>query len=154
MKIIKQIIPGLAIILLVSCSQRNALDFNNKLVAIQQELMGKFSTMHTDDTAINIKTVAMLIDVQDFAKQKLDEVKGMQAPKGGEAFKEAMVNDLSGIIDSYSVLIKITEARNDEAKLAPLREDFAVWEKKLETLDDNVLEEQRKFAKANNIMLK
>jgi hypothetical protein len=151
MKLLQQLLLAAVIITMVSCKGKNALAYNEKMVGIQQELMTKVNKMQADTTG---DATAKLITFRDFAKQKRDEIKAAPAPDGGEAFKEAMVNDVTGIIESYDVLIKITEAEGDEAKLEPLRESFAVLEKKIAKLDDSVIDEQRKFAKANGIQLK
>lgn len=152
MKFIKHFLLAVTIIAITaSCNTKNTLEFNEKLVNIQQELLGRVNKMEADTSS---NALAKLQAFQSFAKTKRDEAKALQAPEGGEAFKEAMVNDISGVVESYDLLIKITQAEGDEAKLLPLREEFAVWEKKIEKLDENVLEEQRKFAKANRITLK
>lgn len=151
MKLIQQLLLAAAIITLVSCKGKNALAYNEKMVGIQQELMTKVNAMQADTSG---NATAKLISFRDFAKQKRDEIKAAVAPDDAEAFKTAMINDVNGIIDSYDVLIKITEAEGDEAKLEPLREQFSALEKKIAKLDDNVIEEQRKFAKANGIKLR
>jgi hypothetical protein len=150
MKQVKGLLLTVIIVSVISCSNKNALAFNEKLVGIQHELMNKVTKMQADTADATSK----LTTVRDFAKLKQDEVKALQAPGGGEDFKEAMLKDLDGIVQSYNVLIKITQAGNDEIKLAPLREEFAGWEKKIKQLDENVETEQRKFAKASHITLK
>jgi hypothetical protein len=151
MKLMQQLLLAAIIITLVSCKGKNALAYNEKMVGIQQELMTKVNAMQADTSG---NATAKLIGFRDFAKLKRDEIKAAVAPDDAEAFKTAMLNDVNGIIDSYDVLIKITEAEGDEAKLEPLREQFSALEKKIAKLDDLVIEEQRKFAKANGIQLK
>lgn len=150
MKLIQQLLLAAVIITLVSCKGKNALAYNEKMVGIQQELLAKVNKMKTDTS----DALGKLTTVRDFAVKKREEIKSAPAPDDAAAFKDAMVNDVTGIIESYEVLIKILNAGEDEAKLAPLREEFAVWEKKIAKLDDNVIEEQRKFAKANGIKLR
>lgn len=146
----QQLLLAAIIITLVSCKGKNALAYNEKMVGIQQELLTKATKMQTDTA----DALTKLTNVQDFAKKKLAEVKAAEAPSGGDAFKNALIADINAIIESYDVLIKITKAGEDETKLAPLREEFAGWQKKLDKLDDAVIEEQRKFAKANGIQLR
>lgn len=151
MKLLKTILLAAVIVSVVSCKSKNALAFNDKLVGIQHELLDKVNKMQGDTTT---DAAAKLKGVQDLARQKLTEIKAMATPEGGEGFKEAMQKDISGIIDTYDILLKIVSAKEDEEKIAPLKEEFNKWQEKLEKLDNEVQEEQRKFAKANNIMLK
>jgi hypothetical protein len=149
MKVLKQFLGLITIISLFSCKAKDAMDFNQKVVGIQKELMQKVNTLKGDTT----DGLNKLISIQDLAKAKRQEIKDLKTPSGGEGFKEAMINDFNGIVDSYDVLIKIKKAEGNESKLEPLREEFATWQTKLEKLDNEVLEKQREFAKANNIRL-
>jgi hypothetical protein len=149
MKLLKLIAVLFTLVTMVSCGAQQAKDFNDKLVGIQTSLMNTVNGMKSDSS----DAITKLTKVQNVAKAKIAEAKALQGPKDGEGFRQAMIDDFDGIVGSYDVLIKMLNQQGDEKALAKLQDEFSVWEKKLELLDDKVMSEQKKFVAKYNIKL-
>jgi uncharacterized protein (DUF342 family) len=148
---LQQLLLGAILVTLVSCNGKSALAFNEKMVSIQGELLKEVEKMDAD-TSGNATT--KLTNVRNFALIKLGEIKATEAPSNGEGFKTAMAASVNGMIESYNLLIKISSAPDDDPSITGLQTEYELWEKKLEKLDEDAEEAQKKFAKANNITLK
>jgi hypothetical protein len=147
---LQQLLVGAALLALVSCNGKSALAFNEKMVSIQGELLKQVEKMDADTSG---DATTKLTTVRDFALVKLGEIKATEAPSSGEGFKTAMSASVNGMIESYNVLIKISSAPDDDPSITRLQTEYELWEKKLEKLDEEAEEAQKKFAKANNIRL-
>jgi hypothetical protein len=150
MKISNVIFAFLLTICFASCDTKEALNLNDKLVGIQSEVV-TFAEKHNADSNA---TVANYEKIKTFAKQKIDEAKALKGPKDGDAFKQAMVDDLEGLIASYTILIEMTNLKEGEdEKLLTLQNDLDKVNKNIVDLDNKVNVEQRKYANAHNFRL-
>lgn len=149
MKIKHGLIALLVVVALIGCNTKNALEFNDKLVGIQKSLMAEVNKMQGDTTNAEKK----LSHIQQLAKDKIAEIKKIEAPKDGEGFKQAMIDDFDGIVSSYDILLKMLKEQGNDEKLQQLQNELAVYTSKVEKLDANVIAEQKKFASKYNIRL-
>jgi hypothetical protein len=134
---------------LVSCGAKEAKDFNDGLVKIQMNLMNEVNGMKSDTA----DALSKLTKVQNAAKAKIAEAKALPGPKDGDGFRQAMIDDFNGIVGSYEVLINMMKQQGNDEELKKLQDEFSTWEKKIEVLDDKVIEEQKKFVAKYNIRL-
>ncbi|MGC4100973.1 hypothetical protein [Ferruginibacter sp.] len=147
---ISKIIASAAVlIMLVSCGAKNAQEFNNKLVGAQRSLMSEVNKAKTD----SMDALAKLKHIQDITKTKLKEINDLKTPEGGEGFKDAMVKDFEGIVDTYDILIKMVEKKDDATEVEALKIKLDEKQVKIEDLDQKVIDEQKKFADKYHIKL-
>jgi hypothetical protein len=139
----------LVIVALIGCNTKNAVEFNDKLVGIQKSLMTEVNKMQSDTANPEKK----LSTIQQLAKDKIVEIKKIEAPKDGEAFKQAMIDDFDGIVNSYDILLKMMKEQGNDEKLRQLQNELAAISDKVDKLDANVITEQKKFASKYNIRL-
>jgi hypothetical protein len=152
MKKLALFILGASTLFLVSCGQKDAVNFNDKLVNLQKDLLKTVNTIKdskTDSTSGN----ELLKKMQAAIKTKVAELSAVKAPSDGEAFKQAMMDDFNGIDKSYDLLVKISDPATTPEEKTELMSQFSVWETKIGTLDENVISEQKKFASKHNIKL-
>ncbi|MBP6432423.1 MAG: hypothetical protein KA319_11720 [Ferruginibacter sp.] len=149
MKIKHVLVALLVVVALVSCNTKNAVEFNDKLVGMQKSLMTEVNKMQGDTTNPEKK----LSTIQQLAKDKITEIKKLEAPKDGEGFKQAMIDDFDGIVSSYDILLKMLKEKGNDEKLQQLQNELVTISSKVEKLDANVIVEQKKFASKYNIRL-
>jgi hypothetical protein len=134
----------------IGCFNKGALDFNDKLVDIQNKLLDDVEKTKMDSLnpikyfqALKLKVV--------FNTSLLNAAK---VPEGGENYKNAMYNDFKGLEKFYDLLIKSENPDLSDDQYDDLIAEKDAQQKHLDVLDEIVLEEQKKFAKANNFRLK
>lgn len=142
----KLLIVAIASFFLISCDSQNALKFNDKLVDIQKTLIREID-MSTMTVGIDVNK---LKKVRESAKEKIEEIKALKAPDGGEDFKKAMIDDLQAIYDLYDLTIKMNDPKLSEAEQDKAEKDFNIIQSKADMYDNKVIQEQRKFAKKYN----
>ncbi|MBS1509343.1 MAG: hypothetical protein JST86_00765 [Bacteroidetes bacterium] len=136
-------------LLFVSCNSRVALDFNQKLVSLQKEVITKAESMN----GVSRDSVEKWALFNNYLKQRISDMKALKAPEGGDDFKEAMLNDIYGLADAIELKAKIYQNQNNEDGGISLAQQFDSLKTVLKKLDQRVIMEQRKFAKANNFRL-
>jgi len=149
LKKIKLFIAGAVLLTLISCGSKQALDFNNKMVTIQKDLLADVNAMKGDTS----NPVAVLKKMQGKIKERMGELSAIKAPSDGGDFKSAMMDDFEAVNNSYDVLIKIANPDISETEKAELTSQISTWQSKIEVLDEKVITEQKKFASAHNIKL-
>lgn len=149
MKKIKTFLFIATIIIFASCESKNAREFNDKLVNMQKDIVSKVELIvkAPGEKGERLKTAKSYIDKQ------LEELKKIPPVKGGEAFKQAMVDDIDGLSKTYTVLVKMTDSTTTAEENTALTNELQQWETKINTLDKDVMDEQRKFAKDKGFKL-
>ena len=137
------------VIMLASCGTKEALDFNNKLVEAQKNLVTQINETQKD----TVNAIQKLQHIQDIAKTKLKEISALKEPSDGEAFKQAMEDDFQGLIDSYDVWIQMAKEKGNTDIKTDVQDKLKFWETKITDLDNKVKDEQKKFADKHNIKL-
>ena len=134
---------------LSSCDSKNAREFNDKLVNMQKDIVGKVESIikGSGEKAANIKSAKIYID------KSLEEIKKVEPVKGGEAFKQAMVDDIDGLSKTYAILVKLDEPTITTEEKTTMTNELQQWLTKINTLDKDVMDEQRKFAKEKGFKL-
>jgi hypothetical protein len=148
MKKITILLLSAVTLLLASCDTKKAKDFNDKLVGIQKEIINEAQAIMKgpDQKANKIKA-------NDFIKQKLAELEKVEPVKGGEAFKSAMVDDIKALSQVYEIAVKLEDASVTPEAATKMQEEQQQLLTKINTYDNEVLEQQRKFAKDKGFKL-
>ncbi len=143
--------------LLTSCG-KSAVDFNNKLVEYQKELITKytsFSTARLTETgeSISAATLVKADSLISYTEGKIKEINAMSVPSGGEKLQKAFIKQFTHVVEeikSFKAMndMKLSEA--DRAKAAQLNEDL---QNKAQSVDDELIREQKSFATDKRIKL-
>lgn len=131
-----------------SCDTKKAKDFNDKLVGIQKEIISQAQTIMKgpDQKASKIKANA-------FIKEKLAELEKVEPVKGGEAFKQAMIDDIKALSMVYEIAVKLEDPSTSPGDAEKLQEEQQQLLVKINDYDNQVLEQQKKFAKDKGFKL-
>lgn len=147
----KRIIAPLLLILsiaFISCDSAQSRKFNDQLVNIQKEIISKSEEMMKGPNEVENKK-----KVRDFVTIKLEELKKIKPVKGGEAFKQAMVDDINGLLQVYILAVKIEDTNTSVGDAEKYQKEQQEWLEKINTLDSDVMSEQKKFAKDKGFKL-
>lgn len=141
--------------LLTSCGV-NPVEFNDKLVDIQDSIMTEIQTISTnvatdDKAGLQTQTDAFIKKVD----AKIAEINGLEKPEGGEEF----ANTLIDAFEMYKkVAVKINEGANlSEENVDEYNKYIDEFNKMIEEGDaaeNKFLEAQKVYAKAHNMLLK
>ncbi len=150
MKKFLSIVAVLSVFFLSSCNSRQqAVSFNDKLVFIQ-----KAFSREVDIAKLTVQDeVARYKRIKEISRRKIEEIKAVKAPSDGEAFKMAMIDDIQLVYDIFDVSIKLGDEKLKEDEIKKLEAELDALRAKIDKYDDKVLEEQKKFAKANHFTL-
>jgi|SRR5882757_3251163 len=147
MKKIALFIAGAALLLLVSCGAKEALDYNNKLTSIQKSLFGKIDLLKDKATIENYKKI------QTEIKASIGELNVLKAPTDGLELKNAMIDDFELLNNEYDLEIKFLNPDIQESEKEAVKADIINWPAKMKILDEKLITAQKKFASAHNIKL-
>jgi hypothetical protein len=131
-----------------SCDGAQSRKFNDKLVNLQKEIINKSEEMMKGSNEAENKK-----KVRDFVSIKLEELKKINPVKGGEAFKQAMVDDINALLQVYVLAVKIDDKNTSPTDAIGYQKEQQDWLEKINTLDNDVMEEQKKFAKEKGFKL-
>lgn len=137
-------------IILVSCGTQDALNFNNKLVAIQNEVIREGTLLKAGGT----QDIKKLEKAKEFVKTKIQEIKDLKGPSDAEAFRNAMVDDLQFVYNIYDLTVKMLDSKTPDDEKQKLAAQILKMDAEADKYDNKMLEEQRKFAKKYNIELR
>ncbi len=153
------IVALLAIVTLVSCKTKNALDFSNTLVQLERSLekdieetenkvADYIETSKFDSVAAISERMEKKVDV------KMQEAIALKAPdeKEGKAFKEAYVKMFQFLKDLYGSYKQYGKAADDTER-AKKATDMANLAEKKQVVIDDVQNSQKAYAKAYNFKL-
>lgn len=148
MKKITILLLAAVTLMFTSCDSKKAKDFNDKLVTIQKEIINEAQAIMKgpDQKASKIKA-------NDFIKQKLAELEKVEPVKGGEAFKQAMVDDIKALSQVYEIAVKLEDTNVTPEEATKLEAEQQQLLTKIDKYDNEVLEQQRKFAKSKGFKL-
>lgn len=145
---------------MTACSGISAVDYNNKVIEIQNAIVqeatkfgGKVQQITQTRNYASIKVEAdssmAVIDAQ------LAKLKDMKAPSGGEDFKEAAIK----AFESYKVIFEkgaaaatFTDSTSQE-ELNKYISDFTAAVKESDALEDAARKAQKEFAEKNGIRI-
>ncbi len=148
-------------IVMASCSGISAVDYNDKVIDVQKEIakeaekFGKeVQRAMTTQKFENIKTAAdsslIVVDAQ------IAKLKDMEAPKGGEEFKDAAIK----AFESYKVIFEkgaaaatFTENTSQE-EIAKFVQEFTAAATESDKLEKVARKAQKEFAEKNGIKVR
>lgn len=135
-----------ASVFFTSCNSQKAKTFNDKVVKIQKDIVDQ-------SKAIGSSTVENRIKLNDYIKTKLAELEKIEPVSGGETFKQAMVEDIKALSRVFEIAVKLADPGITPAEQVALTTERQLLITKIDKLDKQVLEEQKKFAKSKGIKL-
>ena len=151
MKTIKFIALVTILVSLISCGDKNALVFNDKLVSIQKEVFKKIDVVENDTIQTDI--TKQYQELQKFVKGKIQELKVIDGPADGERFKQSMIDYMDGINAVYDASINMLKEVGNAEKLGMYKDEFTQMQTNAEKLEEKVIKEQKIFAGKHNIRL-
>lgn len=133
----------------------SAVAYNNKLSLMQQRVLNQIDILFQSDTG---QTVVNHENAQFEIELNLTDLKAIQAPEGGESFKNTLLDlfefyqmELNNGFKAILPLLDKTDLSVSESKkLDEYSEHFAQREEELFGL---MADEQKEFAKANNFKI-
>lgn len=141
--------------MLTSCGGVNPIEYNDKLVDIQDSIMTEFQSISAnvgtvDKAALQEQTDAFIKNVDT----KIAEIKGLEKPADGEELATTL-------LDAFEMYKKVAVKINEGANLA--EDDVDGYNKYIDefnkmvdegdAIENKFLEAQKVFAKANNMIL-
>lgn len=140
------------LLLFTSCSN-NYVDFNDKLVEIQKQVLPKFKAL-TENMASGLedttKVVAILAEadvLQKFTKAKVTEMNKLVVPSGGERLKSAFSAQFQFVLDLIVNLKKINNKALPESEVINAANWMVNFGKLNENLHNELVAAQQAFAK-------
>ncbi len=158
----KSLIYVLFLFVLASCSSRNALKLNDTIVKANDELRVASEVFNKSFDAIKDNNYSLLeLERQNMVNlidKKVKEIGDLKANMpGGEDFRNTFVEYYKFEKDiyenEYKDICKLTGAEGDGEKLTAIAIRMQVKAAKEESMESKIHEEQRKFAKKNNLKL-
>lgn len=135
-------------VLFTSCDSKKGRDFNDKLVNIQKDVLEKYQAiMKGANETENMKKA------KDYVDLKVAELKKVESVSGGEAFKQAMIDDIGFLGKISEIGLKLLNPDISETEATALNNEKSEWMNKATKLDNDVIDEQRKFAKDKGFKL-
>jgi hypothetical protein len=135
---------------LISCGMVDATTFNDQVVNLQQDLLKELNFTKSD--SLSDLAYFKLLKEKVITKTKL--LNAIKAPEDGEALKTAMATNFGYLEKIYDLGIK-GQAENlstaDANKIEKQKEEL---EKLMDTQENIVLDEQKKFAKSHNFQVR
>jgi hypothetical protein len=158
----KSLIYVLFLLMLVSCSSRNALKLNDTIVKANDDLRIASEVFNKSFQAVTDNNYARLeLERQNMVNlidKKVKEIGDLKANMpGGEDFRNAFVEYYKFEKDiyenEYKDICKLTGAEGDGEKLTAIAIRMQVKAAKEESMENSIHTEQQKFAKKNNLKL-
>ncbi len=140
-----------------SCSN-GALQFNNKLVEIQKQVEPKFTAFGNKMEAIgdssNFKDLKSdAIGLISFIDAKTNEMMELKTPKGGEDFKNSLIDQFKFVKNiAQKCIILGNDTTSAETKMA-IGMEFMNSEKEANELENNTIKAQKTFADKNGFKI-
>lgn len=148
----KQVMCAMAMIATMAFAgcKNGALDFNNKVVEMQQKLEPKLTAVSNKMQAAGgldgLKSIVPDIkDAMTDVNKTIADLKALETPKNGEEFKKAMLDEYNFVNVIYDKSIKMAETTNEEERLKIATELMTV-ETEARRLEENTKKAQKAFA--------
>jgi len=133
---------------IVSCSSQQARKFNDQLVTIKNDVV-----TNTDMLMKGPDKKENTIKAGAFIKQKLGELEKVEAVKGGEALKQAMIDDIKALSMIYDIAVKLNNPDLSQEEGTELEREQQELLNKIPAYDQAVNLEQQKFAKEKGLKI-
>ncbi len=144
---------------LVACKSKTAVDFNNKLVAIENSLIGPMTGDEKKASeyykAGNYDSVIVIGGrLENLLQSKIDEIESIKAPdvEQAENFKTSYLKAFKALKEVYTIFKKLGSAKTDEERQMLTESMQTMFEEKEQATKD-MQAAQRIFASANGIKL-
>jgi hypothetical protein len=144
-------------IVFFSCSN-GALQFNNKLVEIQKQVEPKFTAFGNKMEAIgdssNFKDLKSdAVSLISFIDTKTNEMMELKTPKGGEDFKNSLIDQFKFVKNiAQKCIILGNDTTSAETKMS-IGMEFMNSEKEANELENKTIKAQKDFADKNGFKI-
>jgi len=157
---LRQVSIAFFLMAIISCKSKSAFDYSEAIVKMENELSADIAKVDQKVTQYleakqTDSAIMMTRQMESLADGKLKEIQRLEAPKvkEGDNFKRAAVRYFSYIKSIYTSLNRVTMAATDEQKQIE-RGRLAKIIKDKKEVSEAMQEAQRKFAAANNFIVK
>jgi hypothetical protein len=157
MKLTKFLCACVLTITITSCSS-GEIDFNNKLVESQKEVLTKYNTFigkaNMQDTSMNSALAIEAVEVRKMIDLKLKESNGIKVPSGGEKLHKSFIDEFTAMqenLNYYTTILNNQSTQEEKQKAEDLLEKNG---DKISTIETELLANQKQFAKDKNFKIK
>jgi hypothetical protein len=141
---------------LASCN-RGALNYNNKLVEAQKEVINGFSAFCIKMGGTAEENIPQLTPdargVMGKVDKAIETINKIETPKGAGNLKKAFIEQIGFIKGFCANVVKLGDSNTSLADKLKIQEEMNKSEVELSRLDDNTIRAQKAFASENGFKL-